>query len=82
MIATKAPVAFQMMLHTTGMSDSEIAPVNSARVAPPIALQPMPSPRGCQITSVIVATKIRMAISIRQRAHLSETNWMKPLPPR
>src|SRR3546814_1256003 len=66
--------SFQMMFHTTGISDSEITPASSATIAPPIALQPMPSPFGCQITSAIVATKIRIARSIRRRSeeHTSE----------
>ena len=68
MIATNAAVAFQTMPHTTGTSDSVTTPASSATTAPPIALHPMPRPLGCQMTSAIVATKIRAARSIRRRA--------------
>ncbi len=68
MIETNAAVAFQTMPQTTGTSDSVTTPASSAKTAPPIALHPIPSPLGCQMTSTIVTTKIRTARSIRRCA--------------
>ncbi|MNV81321.1 hypothetical protein D3C71_1749810 [compost metagenome] len=64
MMATKVAVAFHTMDQTTAMSASCTTPSPSATAAPSDALQPMPSPRGCQMTSTRVATKISTAISI------------------
>ena len=60
MSATKVKVASQTMCQTTGMSAGWITPVRSATAAPPSALQPMPSPLGCQMTSTSVTAKIRI----------------------
>ena len=62
MMAMKAAVAFQTMPHTTGMSLQCTTPVASEMAAPRQALQPMPSPRGCQITSVRVNRKMTAAV--------------------
>jgi hypothetical protein len=43
-------------------------PSSSAIPAPIEALQPMPRPRGCQITSVRVKMKIRMAVNMTYRS--------------
>ena len=64
MTATKVPVAFQTICQTTGMSAQCTTPSNSAMAAPIEALQPMPRPRGCQMTSVSVKMKIRMAVNM------------------
>ena len=56
--ATKVKVASHTMCQTTGTSPQPITPVSRARTAPPMALQPMPRPRGCQMTSTSVARKI------------------------
>ncbi len=66
MIATKVAVAFQTIPHTVGISPSETTPASSATAAPPNALQPIPSPLGCQMTSAIVTTKMVSASSIRR----------------
>src|SRR3954466_3825278 len=65
MIAIKVPVAFHTMCHTNGISAKLITPNNSASIAPSDALQPMPRPRGCQMTSVSVSKKIRKAVIIK-----------------
>ena len=59
--AIKVAVAFQTICHTTGKSASCTPPVASASAAPKAALQPIPKPRGCQITSTRVRTKIAPA---------------------
>ena len=59
--ATKVAVAFHTMCQTTGMSEGCTTPASSATRAPPHALQPMPRPLGCQITSVMVTTKMARA---------------------
>lgn len=56
--ATKVKVASQTMPQTTPTSARPTTPVPSATAAPASALQPMPSPLGCQITRVRVARKI------------------------
>ncbi|GHH16020.1 hypothetical protein GCM10008023_19560 [Sphingomonas glacialis] len=68
MIATNAPVAFHTIPHTTGTSVSVTAPASNATSAPAIALHPIPSPLGCQMTSASVARKISTAIVIRRSA--------------
>ena len=62
--ATKAPVAFQTICHTVWMSLRCTTPMRSARTAPSDALQPIPRPRGCQITRVSVRIKIARAGSM------------------
>ena len=64
MMATKVNVAFQTMPQTVATSDRPTTPVASATSAPALALQPIPRPRGWAITSVSVAMKIRMAITV------------------
>jgi hypothetical protein len=64
MTATKVAVAFQTICQTTGISAKCTTPSSSAIPAPIEALQPMPRPRGCQITSVRVKMKIRMAVNM------------------
>ncbi len=61
MSATKVNVASQTMCQTTGMSCGWITPRASATAAPPNALQPIPRPRGCQMTRTKVTRKIAMA---------------------
>lgn len=65
MTAMNVAVAFQTMAHTAGMSCSETAPVARAMMAPSAALQPTPSPLGCQMTSMRVKTKTAMAGSMK-----------------
>ena len=65
MMAMKVAVAFQTMFQTTGMSPGWTTPVSRAATAPSEALQPMPRPRGCQMTSVRVAMKINRATSTK-----------------
>lgn len=67
--ATKAPVAFQTICQTAGISARCTVPVRRARRAPSDALQPMPRPRGCQITSVRVRIKIARAVSMMSSVH-------------
>ncbi|MNC60378.1 hypothetical protein D3C75_1102520 [compost metagenome] len=62
----KVPVAFQMICQTTGISPHCTTPLSNASTAPPVALQPTPSPRGCQITRVMVRRKISDAINMTQ----------------
>jgi len=62
--ATKVPVAFQMICHTSGISLRCTTPKISASTAPSTALQPTPRPLGCQITRVMVSRKINDAISM------------------
>ncbi|MNF17669.1 hypothetical protein D3C80_2213170 [compost metagenome] len=62
--AIKVPVAFQMICQTTAISPHCTTPLSNANKAPPLALQPTPKPRGCQITRVMVSKKINDAISI------------------
>ena len=52
---------------TTGTSAGETTPAAKAAKAPANALQPMPSPRGCQMTSTSVATKISTAVTIQTK---------------
>lgn len=59
--ATNVNVASQTMCQTTGMSGKPMEPVARATTAPPMADQPMPRPRGCQMTSARVAMKIAKA---------------------
>ena len=59
--ATKVKVASQTISHTTPRSDQCTTPAMSATNAPPRALQPIPSPLGCQITRIRVTTKIANA---------------------
>src|SRR5450830_1227094 len=66
--ATKVPVAFQMMCHTTGMSDRLMTPHARARIAPIVALQPTPRPLGCQMTRTMVKIKIAIATSMSKRS--------------
>ena len=56
--ATKVKVASHTMSHTTPTSDNCTTPKARATNAPPIALQPMPKPLGCHITSPKVTIKI------------------------
>ena len=65
MTATKVAVAFHTMPHTVGTSLRWTTPVARATAAPPRALNPIPSPRGCQITSVKVAAKMIRASNMR-----------------
>jgi hypothetical protein len=65
--ATKVPVAFQMICHTSGMSLRCTTPKSSANTAPNTALQPTPRPLGCQITRVMVSRKINEAMSMRKQ---------------
>ncbi|CAH5084522.1 Uncharacterised protein [Klebsiella pneumoniae] len=62
--AIKVAVAFQTICHTTGISATCTPPVASASAAPNAALQPIPNPRGCQITSTRVRIKIVPASNI------------------
>ncbi|MNJ72176.1 hypothetical protein D3C77_687980 [compost metagenome] len=62
MIATNANVAFHTIFVTSETSAKLTTPVNSARVAPPIADQPIPSPFGCQMTKHNVSKNIMIAI--------------------
>ncbi|PAV93149.1 hypothetical protein WR25_07624 [Diploscapter pachys] len=64
MTAMKVTVAFQTMAHTVGMSCSETAPAARAMRAPSAALQPTPSPFGCQMTRMRVKTKTAIATSM------------------
>src|SRR5690554_3476526 len=59
--ATKVKVASQTMSHTTPRSDQCTTPATSATSAPARALQPIPSPLGCQITRIKMTTKIANA---------------------
>src|SRR5690606_9814452 len=54
MMAMKVAVAFHTKPHTTGMSARFTVPRAIARAAPSEALQPMFSPRGCQMTRTTV----------------------------
>ncbi|EXX77465.1 hypothetical protein RirG_023520 [Rhizophagus irregularis DAOM 197198w] len=57
------------------MSLSITTPVSKASIAPADALQPTPSPRGCQITSTSVMRKIEIANSMSGlRSHLATGN--------
>ena len=62
--ATKVAVAFHTMFQTTGMSAKCTTPSSSAMTAPSEALQPIPKPRGCQMTKARVKTKMKTAVSI------------------
>ena len=64
--AMNVPVAFHTMCQTTGMSPQWMTPASKATHAPMTALQPMPRPRGCQMTRTNVARKIRKAVSMGQ----------------
>jgi hypothetical protein len=55
MTAINVAVAFQTICHTSGISDNCMTPASKASNAPPAALQPMPRPRGCQMTKVSVS---------------------------
>jgi hypothetical protein len=59
--ATKVMVASQTICQTTGTSCQPMTPVSNARTAPPMALQPMPRPRGCQMTKTSVTMKMANA---------------------
>src|SRR5690606_22991253 len=61
MSATKVKVASQTISHTMPRSAQSTTPASSATAAPPRALQPIPSPVGCHITSARVTTKIANA---------------------
>lgn len=63
MMAMKVAVAFQTICHTKGMSDQWMTPLTRATAAPTQALQPMPSPLGCQITRTSVSRKMMKAAS-------------------
>src|SRR5690625_703277 len=63
--ATKVKVASQTMPHTVATSCNCTTPANRAVTAPASALQPMPRPRGCQITRASVRMKIVSAGSMR-----------------
>ncbi|MNQ17988.1 hypothetical protein D3C85_310190 [compost metagenome] len=63
--AMNVAVAFQTMFHTTGMSDTCTTPTAKASTAPRLALQPMPKPRGCQMTRIRVRMKIVIAANMR-----------------
>src|SRR5690554_2171904 len=52
--ATKVKVASQTIFQTTSTSVHWTTPSSSATRAPPSALQPIPNPLGCQITSTRV----------------------------
>src|SRR5690606_12102884 len=62
--AINVAVAFQTIFHTTGISLMWITPLISASAAPMVALQPMLSPLGCQMTSTSVNKKIAPARNI------------------
>ncbi|MNI69338.1 hypothetical protein D3C73_1250790 [compost metagenome] len=70
MRAMKVAVAFQMMAHTVGMSCSDTTPNTRASKAPSVALQPTPSPLGCQTTRIRVNRKIRAAGSMETLSRL------------
>ncbi|MNM54602.1 hypothetical protein D3C81_657280 [compost metagenome] len=55
--AIKVAVAFQTIFQTTGMSSRWITPQTNASTAPILALQPMLSPLGCQMTRISVSKK-------------------------
>ena len=79
MTAMKVPVAFQTMRQTSGMSARVTTPASNATMAPNIALQPTPSPLGCQMTRTMVAIKINTAISIsliRLGVNQLHTAWL------
>ena len=78
MMAMKVAVAFHTMPQTTGMSVRVTTPSNSATAAPPIALQPICRPFGCQITRVMVTAKIRRA-TIMGRLRIGRPATAKPL---
>ena len=61
MSATKVNVASQTMPHTVPTSLQPTTPVARAMAAPASADQPIPSPRGCQMTNTRVTTKIARA---------------------
>lgn len=66
----KVKVASQTMCHTTGTSPRLITPVSRATTAPIVALQPMPRPRGCQMTNTSVTRKmatVSMAVPVGAR---------------
>ena len=65
MMAMKVAVAFQTMCQTVTMSPGCTTPVSRARAAPRLAPQPIPRPRGCQMTSTRVKTKISRAVNMR-----------------
>ena len=52
--ATKVKVASQTISQTIPTSDNCTTPSANATKAPPMALQPMPNPLGCQITKFTV----------------------------
>ncbi|KRL38036.1 hypothetical protein FD21_GL001326 [Liquorilactobacillus vini DSM 20605] len=60
-IATKDKVAFQTIPVTVPTSLNVTTRNNSARTAPPIAVQPIDSPLGCQITNNNVSKNIKTA---------------------
>src|SRR5690625_2761594 len=62
--ATNVKVASQTMSHTIKISDHCTTPTSNATAAPPSALQPMPRPRGCQITNASVMAKILSAVTV------------------
>lgn len=64
MTAIKVAVAFQTICHTTGISPTCTTPLSNANPAPNAALQPIPSPLGCQITKANVRIKIAPATII------------------
>lgn len=71
--AINVAVAFQTICHTTGISAICTPPVTSASAAPKAALQPIPKPRGCQITSTVV----RQNRTCQQ--HRSSTNHIRKI---
>lgn len=73
MSATKVKVAFQTMCQTVGILRQWMTPRARSITAPAMALQPMPKPRGCQMTNTRVAMKtarasIEKALFLRRSA--------------
>ena len=79
MMAMKAAVAFQTTPQTSAMSLAWTTPVARAMPAPMQALQPMPRPRGCQMTRTRVKTKMAAAASMdREVSGRNRAVWRAP----
>lgn len=63
-IPTKARVASQTIFTTIQTSLRETTPNKRATTAPIVAVQPMLSPFGCQITKIKVIKNIKTAITV------------------
>ena len=65
--ATKVNIASHTMPHTVPTSFQSTTPIARATAAPASADQPIPKPRGCQMTNTRVTTKIVRASMVRSR---------------